>query len=1420
MSDTFRARLTAGSFLLLGLAFVQAPGLQVADTKFDLVADPAAFLSRALHLWDPSGIFGQLQNQAYGYLWPMGPFFLLGDLVGAPGWAVQRAWLAVVMIVAFLGAALLARALGIRSEAACLLAGAAYALSPRMISTLGPISIEAWPSSLAPWVLLPLVLGASRGSAVRCAGLSALAIGMVGGVNAAATAAVLPLGAIWLLTRPAGARRRVMMIWWPVFTFLATAWWLVPLLLLGAYSPPFLDFIESAGITTFPATPFDVLRGSSAWVGYVDPGWGGGTVLVRAPYLALNSGIVLALGLAGLSLRGAPHRRFLLAGLLAGMLLAGAGHVGATAGWGAASVQDLLDGVLAPLRNVHKFDPVVRLPMVMGLAALVDHAVRSRRRAARPSRAPAPLVALAVLGVVGASMPAALAQIPPSGPVLQTPSYWDEAVAWLDAEVRGTTLYAPGTSFATYRWGSPRDEPFQYLDQKRWAVRNAVPLTPAGTVRFLDSIEEDLSTGDGSAGLARALGRAGIGAVVLRHDLAPGPDVPDPRLVRQALLTSPGITLTRGFGPQVGGEPSLSSDGRRLVVNGGWQDSRPALEVFTVDGTPPQAIGAAEPSVLVGGPEDLADALDEELLPPQPAILAADAARRDDPPSPGAGLLLTDGLQDRERSFGRVHQAYSPVRFRDQARRTLNQAPDFVIPGSQPWQTRARLLGAEAVTASGSASDAGALGGSDPASSPYAALDGDPATAWRGAQAPDGRVWWQVDLDGPVDDRSVRLQAPITAPEQALVRVVSDAGASRTVTLRSGGDVDVTLPGIPERWIRVEEQQPRTGRLSLSSVDIAGLLARRTLELPTLPEGWPAPDAVLLRRVADATSGCVVVDGRTPCRASQVRGAEERLVMDRVVRLPAAGRFQPDLSVDGVPGPELEQVLQQGTLAAVSGSSTGPADLRASALAAVDGDLGTTWTPALDDERPSLTVRWVERQQIEGLVLALDADAPARKVTRVSLVWPLGRREVRVPADGRIDLSAAPIRTDQLQIRVLAAGPALSVTDLGDGEPLPPGIGELTVEGAPTPTPITPIVRDLGCGSGPEVSVGSTVRSTAVVASVSAVYAGDAVAARICPPRGSGPQRPGADDPGFDLGAGATRVVVSARGGFTAHRLVLRRSGGIGSLAGAAQVLGSDVVRSTLPTPLEVDEQPAVRTVRPAAGDQVVVLRQNPNAGWIARQDGALLEPFAADGWQQGWRLRGDGPLRAAFAPDETYRAALGAGAGLAALLVLGLLVPARRWPRRLRRERPALDGSRADGAGLFARGTGALTVLGAAGLIAGWPSVLGAAVAGSGVALAARRRARRQERLDRHAARPDDIEGRVWIAPAIIVAAATAYVLLPWGGDAGWAGASAWTGHASVVAVCLVALLALPARRAHPPRPPEEPRRDPQRSAGTSTRR
>ena len=97
--------------LLLG-SLLQQPGRTTFDTKFDLTADPAAFLGRALHLWNPDTL-GELQNQAYGYLFPQGPYFLAAQAVHLPDWLAQRLWSALLLVVAYEGARRLCRSLGI-----------------------------------------------------------------------------------------------------------------------------------------------------------------------------------------------------------------------------------------------------------------------------------------------------------------------------------------------------------------------------------------------------------------------------------------------------------------------------------------------------------------------------------------------------------------------------------------------------------------------------------------------------------------------------------------------------------------------------------------------------------------------------------------------------------------------------------------------------------------------------------------------------------------------------------------------------------------------------------------------------------------------------------------------------------------------------------------------------------------------------------------------------------------------------------------------------------------------------------------------------------------------------------------------------------------------------------------------------------
>ncbi len=1218
---------------------------------------------------------------------------------------------------------------------------------------------------------------------MRAAALSALAIGMVGGVNAAATSAVLPLGVLWLLTRERGPRRRALLVWWPVFTAVATLWWLVPLFTLGAYSPPFLDFIESAGVTTFPATPFDALRGTTAWVPYLDPGWGGGVDLVRQSYLVLNSGILLVVGLAGLAARATPNRRFLALALLVGLLLTTLGHQGSTAGWGAGTVADLLDGPLAPLRNIHKFDPVVRIPLALGLAWALEHAARHatwqrvtlRGRTRRVSTR-WPVTALTALAVAGSAMPAALGTLTPADPVLATPTYWQQAVDWLDEqedETGATALYAPGTSFGTYRWGEPRDEPFQYLGDHGWAVRNAVPLTPPGTIRYLDAVEEVVSTGAGSPALAAALRRAGVGYVVVRNDLAPGNDVPDPVLMRQALERSPGLSRTRSFGPEVGGEAVLEGeDGRRLLVNGGWQDRRDAIEVWALDDPPGAALAAGDPIVLVGGPEDVLGGLEAGVLGETPTRLGLDTPTSQAPPG---GVVLTDGLVERERTFGRVHDATGEVRVPGDRLRSSNPVTDYDLAGWDAWRTTGRLDGAESVTASASGSDIDTAGGADRAAAPYAAVDGDPATAWRGSAGAGEQAFWRIDLDEPTDSRQATLTAPADAPDSVRVGVVTASGRGGTAELTPGATVQVELPEGGAEWLRVEELASGNGRLALAEVGVPGVEVERPLVLPAVPEAWGAPARVLLRRLDEARTGCASVGGRTPCRESQARQPEERRVLDRVVELPAAQGYDAAIRVRGLPGPALADLVQEGQVLAATASSTGPRDLRAAGVAALDGDPGTTWTPRLDDPRPTLTVRFAEPRTIRRLTLGLDPAAPARRVTEATLVWPEGRRRVTFDERGRADLAEAgrggggPIRTSSLEVRVTDSADAASIDAAGVGEPLPPGVGELRVNGLDAALSFDTDERTYPCGSGPAVSVNGSLRETRVVGAPADIVAGEPVTARLCSP---GPGFGG--DQRLALRAGENRVRLAGSELFVPDRVVL-------SAPDAPPVDAADTAA------LPVESDPARREVDPPAGAGTVVLHQNVNPGWAAGQGGEPLAALAADGWQQAWFLDGEEPVVADFAPDRTYR--VGLLVGLALLLALALacaFLPRRRWPRADDPSlaasalgggpaSPASTGRHRAGGGRAALSGASTVVVVAAGLLVGWPGVLAAAL-GFALALgAARFRA----------------EAAPWLAASPVALAAVAYAVRPWGDPSGWAGSLAWPGYAVVLGVSAAVVLA-----------------------------
>ena len=164
---------------------------------------------------------------------------------------------------------------------------------------------------------------------------------------------------------------------------LAVTWWVVALVLLGRISPPFLDFIESSGVTTQWTSLTELLRGTDSWTPFVAPNATAGSSLVTQPMAILATTLVAAGGLAGLALRSMPARGRLITMLLIGGA-AGRGILRRPGLAVGASGAAFLDAAGAPLRNVHKLEPVIRIPIVLGVAHLLS-------RIPLPGSAPRPV---------------------------------------------------------------------------------------------------------------------------------------------------------------------------------------------------------------------------------------------------------------------------------------------------------------------------------------------------------------------------------------------------------------------------------------------------------------------------------------------------------------------------------------------------------------------------------------------------------------------------------------------------------------------------------------------------------------------------------------------------------------------------------------------------------------------------------------------------------------------------------------------------------------------------------------------------------------------------------------------------------------------------------------------------------------------
>jgi arabinofuranan 3-O-arabinosyltransferase len=279
-----------------------------------------------------------------------------------------------------------------------------------------------------------------------------------GGVNASVTLCVLLLPAVLLVF--AGNTRRAWALrgWWVTAVVLATAWWVLALAVQARYGLNFLPYTETAQTTTvdrfrrrddprhhrlddLPAPAVAVAPGGGRL--RVGAGRRPGFRVGRRPRPA-RPGPPRPAGPAVPARRGR-----------AGFVAVAAAYPGHPGGLFADGVRELLTSPFGFLRNVYKFQPVVRVPLALGFAHALTVAASalSKPRVSASARYAAACVTIGA--IAGGMLPVLGGRVLPQGTFDEVPGYWVQAADWLAGNPSGgRTLVLPGTAFRRVQVGA------------------------------------------------------------------------------------------------------------------------------------------------------------------------------------------------------------------------------------------------------------------------------------------------------------------------------------------------------------------------------------------------------------------------------------------------------------------------------------------------------------------------------------------------------------------------------------------------------------------------------------------------------------------------------------------------------------------------------------------------------------------------------------------------------------------------------------------------------------------------------------------------------------------------------------------------------------------------------------------------------
>ena len=1240
------------------LALLQRPGEAAADTKIDLHVDPVGFLADVTSVWSSSGGLGQVQAGQYaGYLFPMGPFYALGDLVGLAPWLVHRLWLGTLLALATWGAVRLMDALLDRPRGAPhLVAGLLMALNPYVTLYANRTSVTLLGFAALPWLLLCVHRGMREPRSWYWPAAIALLIASTGGgVNAAVTAWVL-LGPVMLagyevLIGPArwrdaaGFAARA-----GALSAIASLWWIVPVAEHARYGLNFLPFTESVGAIWATTSITESLRGMGYWISYLGTGFadplrpyfGTSEALLFDLPVVIASLLVPALALAGYAythrLRYAP---FLLAMTLVGTLAVGAGFPeGTPLRRGLTAVYYNLEPVQF-LRTSHKAAALVMVAVacLAGLAA----GEAWRRLGSRPAMRATVVAVAAVLAGLSAWPLLQGRAIDEEIAYEEVPEAWTGTARDVEREVAPgeRTLVLPGQPFPFYRWGNPQDPILPALTDRPVAVRTTVPyadLHAADMLVTTDSLVQQRRVYPGQ--LRTLVELMGAKAVVTGTDDDPArsgsvePAVADSQLRAGSLVEA---TASRGrqrrFGPpagEPGAEVSLP-EVRRYDLPRARDMVRvqPRGAETIVDGS---AAGIAGLATLGGVTGD------------RTISYAGDRSAADlrDAAAAGAELVVTD--TNRRRTF--------------LASRALRTTGATLGP-ADPISSDAAVLNPFAARGVDGQTVAGYDGGvryvrapfspnfpQFPEHRPYAAFDGSSASHWRADRnLEEDRHWLEIGFTSP---RDVPFLDVLPRSESGTsVEAVEVGGRSYPVD-PGWNRLDLGLQRARSLRVRIDGVRgpEEAGAGALAEVRVPGLRVRELARVPTLLTGG------LRGAELDRASLSYLFARETGDNPLRDQSADAETELRRSFDLPAARAFglaalvsvaqhAPDHLLDAIAG-----ARTGGTRWVSSGRLEGAPGRRASR--AFDGDPETAWISGAESPR---WIGWRAREPLELRRFSLSPAGPRVSAPSTVRVRWRGRSTQALPVSpaGEVDLPR-PVRSRGFRIEVV---------DVLEPEPGPGsvpeavGIAELSVPGLDRAAAPGPRLR-AGCSV--EVRVEGESARLRPRGSMADFDAGRPLHAKAC---GPAPLR---FAPGDDL-----RLQTSSRA-FRTNLLRLRSPAPAGVPAAGG---GGRVLDAGRPGRGRYDK---VRLE--TSGPAWLVLGESYNRAWRAWCGARDLgEPAPIDGYANGWRIDGRcATARFEFAANSAARLSYWlAGAGCLGMLVL-LGIGWRRRRGRVSAPEPELE--------------------------------------------------------------------------------------------------------------------------------------------------